>query len=371
MAMKATLRPTTIREVIENFVDNHEEGVRGLNGALNIRPKYQREFVYDALKQKKVMDTIYKGLPLNTFYWALNDDGTYEVLDGQQRIMSFCRCITESIALDVYGGRLVGFDGLTEAEKDAILDYELTVYICEGTDKDKLEWFKTINIAGEPLTEQELRNAVYTGEWLTHAKTLFSKQNGWVTTITDNKYLSGAQNRQIWLETALKWVADRDNIDIREYMAKHQQDKNADDLMVYFKNVIDWVDTLFTVYRKEMKGLPWGIYYNKYHKNTYSPSEIEQRTKELIDDDEVQNTRGIYEYLLSGDEKHLNLRTFDSKLKRKVYERQEGLCAKCKEKFDFEDMEGDHIIPWSQGGKTTEENLQMLCKSCNGRKSNK
>lgn len=257
------------------------------------------------------------------------------------------------------------FQNLTETAKKRVLDYKLMIYVCDGNDEEKLEWFRTINIAGEKLTDQELRNATYTGAWLTDAKRHFSKTNCAAFGLA-SKYMTGKTIRQDYLETALKWINDSE---IEAYMAHHQHCPNANELWLYFQSVIAWVQTVFPVYRKKMKGLDWGILFNRYGKAAYDSKTLESHIKELMEDDEVTNKKGIYEYLLSGEERKLNLRAFTDKMKREAYERQNGICPKCNQHFEFDQMEGDHIIPWSKGGKTTAENCQMLCRRDNGIKS--
>ena len=244
---------------------------------------------------------------------------------------------------------------------------KLMVYICEGSDKEKIEWFRTINIAGEKLFDQELLNAMYTGKWLTNAKLFFSKTNCPAYNLGKD-YLNGYAIRQDYLQTVLKWMTDNK---IQEYMAKHQLDPNANELTLYFQNVMSWVKTIFTNYRKEMKGVDWGFLYNKFKDSSLDSKAIEKKISELMQDDDVTNKKGIYEYVLDNEEKHLNIRAFTANQKREAYERQEGWCPKCNNHFEIEEMEGDHIKPWHLGGKTTSENCQMLCKSCNRQKSGK
>ncbi len=241
------------------------------------------------------------------------------------------------------------------------------VYVCSGTDSEKLEWFKTINIAGEKLTEQELRNAVYAGSWLSDAKKHFSK-NGCVAYNIGEKYLNGSPIRQDYLETAIKWISKGN---IETYMGSHQHDPNANALWSYYQSIITWVQGTFTNYRKEMKGIEWGDLYNDYKDKIFDTKKIEAEIKKLIEDEEVTSNKGIYYYILTRDEKHLNLRTFDEKTKRKVYEKQNGICPTCKKHFEIEEMEADHIIAWKDGGQTNEANCQMLCKLDNRRKSGK
>ncbi len=361
--MKIKLKEISIREVSNGYIDNAEEGVVGFGGKLNIRPKYQREFVYDEKQREEVIKTINNNFPLNVMYWMKNDNGMFEVLDGQQRTISFCQYIMGDFSINSRA-----FHNLTETEKEHILNYKLMIYICEGTDKERLDWFKIINIAGVKLTNQELRNAVYTGEWLTDAKKYFSK-TGCVAYGLGNIYMNGSPIRQDYLETVIKWLAFNDNKTIEDYMSEHQHDTNANVLWLYFQKVINWVKATFPIYRKEMKGLEWGIFYNKYGKDNLDPKELEEKIKNLMVDDDVTIRKGIYEYLLTKEEKHLNIRNFSENEKRQIYEQQEGICIKCKKHFLLEEMEADHITPWSKGGKTIIENCQMLCKECNRRKS--
>lgn len=360
--MKIELNEISIREVAENYVDNAEDGVVGYNGKLNIRPKYQREFVYDEKQRNAVIDTIRKGFPLNVMYWVKNEDGTYEVLDGQQRTISFCQYINGDFSIDNRA-----FHNLTKTEQDLILDYKLMIYFCEGNDKEKLDWFKIINIAGEKLTDQELRNAVYTGPWLTNAKLHFSKTSC-AAYLLAKDYVNGSPIRQEYLETALSWI---NNGNVEEYMSIHQHDPNANELWTYFRNVIEWVKLTFTNYRKEMKGINWGVLYNQFKTNTYDTEKLEQEIQTLMIDDDVTNKKGIYFYVLTRNEKYLNIRTFTENQKRSAYEKQNGICKNCGKHFDIKEMEADHITPWHAGGKTSVDNCQMLCKDCNRRKSGK
>jgi len=265
--MKIELHEISVREVAEKYVDNAEEGVVGYNGKLNIRPKYQREFVYDDKKRNAVLDTICKEFPLNVMYWVKNEDGTFEVLDGQQRTISFCQYINNDFSIDNFA-----FHNLTNIEKEQILNYKLMVYFCEGNDKEKLDWFEIINIAGEKLTDQELRNAVYTGPWLSDAKLKFSKTNCAAYGLS-HKYVKGTPIRQKILETALNWVS---NGGIKKYMSLHQHDPNANELWIYFRNVIEWVKLTFIKYRREMKGIGWGSLYDRYKGEMYDTEKLEQ-----------------------------------------------------------------------------------------------
>lgn len=360
--MKIELKKITVRDLTDGFKDNAEQGVVGFGGKLDIRPAYQREFIYKDKQRDAVINTITNEFPLNVMYWAVRDDGNFEVIDGQQRTISVCQYVNGDFAY-----MFKYFHNLKDDEKKQILNYKLMVYLCSGTDSERLQWFKTINIAGEKLTDQELLNAVYAGSWSSDAKRYFSK-TGCAAFKIGNDYLVGSAIRQEYLERALDWISDG-NIEI--YMANHQHDPNAGALWRYFQDVISWVKTTFTVYRKEMKGVEWGKLYNKYKDVVYDTKKLEKEILSLIDDDEVQSIKGVYTYILTGDEKHLNLRQFDDRVKRKVYERQKGVCVKCGEHFELSEMEADHIDPWHEGGKTIEENCQLLCKTDNRAKSGK
>lgn len=363
--MDINLINVTVREVYEDYHNDLEEGVTGYKGRLDIRPKYQREFVYKDKQRDEVVRTVLRELPLNVIYWAKTGDDTYEILDGQQRTISLCEYIEGSYSVD---GKY--FMNLQKDLQDRILDYQLFVYACDGTDSEKLEWFKIINIAGEKLTDQELRNAVYAGPWVTDAKRYFSK-TGCVADGIAGDYLKGSSIRQEYLETALSWISDREGISIEEYMGRHQQDPTAQELWSYFNSVIDWTKAIFVKKRKEMKGLPWGLYYNKHgNRKDLVPKELESKIQSLLGDEDVTKKSGIYEYLLTGEEKFLSIRGFDKRDKLAAYEKQGHKCALCKKEFEFEEMHGDHITPWSKGGKTVPENCQMLCRDCNIKKSN-
>lgn len=362
--MKIELHEIPVRDVVNGYVDSAEYGVVGYGGTLNIRPAFQREFIYKDKQRDEVINTVMKGFPLNVMYWVKSDNGGYELLDGQQRTISIAQYVNGDFSVNH-----MGFDNLTETERNQILDYKLMIYICQGTDKEKLDWFKIINIAGEQLTDQELRNAIYTGEWLSEAKKYFSKTGCPAHQIASD-YLKGSAIRQDYLETAIRWISSREGIQIEDYMAKHQHDSNCNELWLYFQNVINWVKVIFPKYRKEMKGLEWGIYYNKYSKNNYDPKTLEAKIIDLMQDDDVTKKSGIYEYLLDGAEKHLSIRAFTQSMARAAYERQKGICPVCGRHFEITEMQADHITPWSKGGKTTPDNCQMLCAECNRRKSN-
>jgi hypothetical protein len=358
--MNIDLHEITVREVVKDYADKAEEGVVGYGGALDIRPKYQREFVYDEKKRNAVIDTITKGFPLNVMYWVVTEEDTYEVLDGQQRTISFCQYVMGDFSVLV-GENPMAFHNLQKTQQDQILDYKLMIYFCSGTDIEKLDWFRIINIAGERLTEQELRNAVYTGPWLSHAKTIFSK-TGCAAYGLASKYVKGSPIRQDFLETAISW---RSGGAVGDYMMNHQPDPNANDLWSYFQKVIAWVELTFTTYRSEMKGLDWGGLYDAHHAGMYDTVKLEAEIKALMLDDDVSKKGGIYSYVLSHDERHLAIRAFTEAQRREAYEGQSGICPKCAKHFAFEGMEADHIKPWSKGGKTNAANCQMLCAEDN------
>ena len=370
--MKITEIKVKVSELANGYEDNAENGVVAWNKKLDVRPAYQREFVYDEKKRNAVIDTLIKGYPLNIMYWAKNADDSYEIIDGQQRTISICQFLNNEFS---FNNRI--FSGMTQSEKDEINSYELTVFVCEGNDKEKLDWFETINIAGEELEKQELRNAVYTGKWLSDAKRYFSKTNCAAYNIA-SKYLAGELKRQKYLETAIRWHANAKTDDeIRAYMGAHQMDSDALELWSYFQNVIGWVKAKFKVYRKEMKGIEWGFIYNRFDektRNSFDAEKIEADLKKYFGyeyEDQITNKKGIFEYVLDGDERHLNIRAFKESEKRAAYENQNGICVKCGNHFEYDEMEGDHIKPWSKGGKTELSNLQLLCRDCNRRKSDR
>lgn len=361
--MKIELHRIPIREVIVGYKDSDEEGVIAYGGKLDIRPKYQREFVYKDKQRNAVIETIKHNFPLNVMYWMIRDDGGYEVLDGQQRTISIGQYVNGDFSLsEMY------FHNLTKEEQNQIMDYELMIYFCEGTDKERLDWFRIINIAGEKLTDQEIRNAVYTGPWLSDAKLKFSKSNcaAYLLANDGGQLVSGSPIRQEYLETALAWINDEK---IEDYMAKHQHDKSADELWNYFQNVLAWVRKTFTNYRKEMASVNWGQLYNQFKDKKLNNTKLEAKIKDLMQDEDVTKKSGVYPYVLTGQEKYLSIRAFTDKMKREAYERQGGICPFCKKKYDISEMEADHITPWSKGGKTISENCQMLCQDCNRHKS--
>ena len=378
--MNIQLHEITIRELTENYSDSEELGVRGYNNRLDIRPEYQREFVYDDEKRKAVIDTIMKNLPLNVMYWCHRPDNLttpYEVMDGQQRSISICQYVNSEFS---FNQRF--FHNLRKDEQERFLSYKLMVYVCDGTDSEKLSWFRTINIAGCQLTNQEILSAIYAGPFVSDAKRYFVKNNSPAYNIAKD-IINGTPNRQDYFETALKWISasqstEEHKVTIEEYMATHQHDENAYELWSYFKTVIDWATFIFEPksFKKIMKGLNWGLLYDKFGKTTLDRKQLADEIRKLLIDDEVQKKSGIIPYTLTRDEHWLGLREFPIGIKLAVYEKQNHHCANpnCPHKdkeFNIEEMEGDHITPWKEGGKTVEENCQMLCKECNRRKGTK
>jgi hypothetical protein len=360
--MKIELREITIKKLTDGFLDSAEEGVVAYGGKLDIRPPYQREFIYKDKQRDLVIDSVRKDFPLNVMYWAVRAKDDYEVIDGQQRTLSICQYVNGDFSIDgLY------FHSLPSDKQRQIENYKLMIYFCTGTDSEKLDWFRTINIAGVEHTEQELRNAVYAGPWTADAKRYFSK-TGCAAFLLASDYMTGIPIRQDYLEKAIDWRSDGE---IEEYMSKHQHDKNATPLWQYFQKVIGWAKATFPEYRREMKGVDWGVLYNQFKDDEFDTDKLEKRVAKLMMDDDVQKKTGIYPYVLDGDERHLNIRAFSANMKREAFERQKGVCVKCKKKFKLEEMEGDHAKPWHKGGKTNAANCQMLCKEDNRRKAGK
>ena len=377
--MEIKLHEITVRDVFDGYYNDESTGqVLAFGGKLNVRPPYQREYVYDDKQKKAVMNSILHEFPLNVMYWSDNGDGTYEMLDGQQRTISICDWLDNGYSVFANPtSPLTPYYAHTSVEiTNKVLDYKLMIYICKGTETEKLDWFKTINIAGEQLYDQELRNAIYTGAWLSDAKQYFSK-NQCVAYKIGERYMSGSPIRQDYLETVLSWLSSAEGKTIEEYMAEHQHDTHATPLKQYYKSVIDWVELTFPKHRaKLMKGLEWGLLYNEYGKNVYDPNVLEAEIVELLKDDDVTKQKGVYEYLLSGKtkEKALSIRQFSENERRTLYERQSGVCPMCKAEgknkhWEIEEMHADHITPWSKGGHTTLDNGQMLCRDHNLTKS--
>lgn len=387
--MKTTLRTDiTVREICQGFVYNEYEGkgLFGLSGKLVIQPEYQRNYIYaDGKKDVAVVQSLLNEYPLGLIYFVKVAENQYEVLDGQQRITSFGRFVTGKFAVPGSNGVPQYFSGLAEDLKERILSAPLTIYICEGEESEIKEWFKTINIAGIPLNEQELSNAIHSGPFVTKAKEEFSNsQNANVQKWS--AYISGDVMRQEILRTALKWVSHGE---IDSYMSRHRYDNTIDELKAYFNSVIDWVSSIFEDIDKTMRGLEWGELYEKYHRQAYDSKEVSQKVRDLLADEAVSDRKGIYEYVLGGcqDTKLLNIRLFDDRTKKRVYLKQteyakeNGIsnCPLCviaddvnKERiWKQTEMDADHVSAWSKGGATDEENCQMLCKTHNRVKGNR
>lgn len=387
--MKIELKGVQVRDLVEDYEDNDEQGVRAYGGRLNVRPPYQREFVYKDKQRDAVIETLRRDFPLNVMYWAVvdepDDDGVeFEIIDGQQRTISICQYVEGDFSIEIDGHQM-GFHNLQDDQREQILDYELMVYRCQGTDSEKLDWFKTINIAGEELTDQELRNAVYHGPWVSSAKKYFSK-NGCPAYAIASDYLTGSPIRQDYLETAIEWT-NAGKVD--EYMRDHQHDADAAALWTHFQGVITWIETTFTKKRAQMKTVKWGPLYVKHHGTDYDPEKLEARVSALMGDIDVKNKRGIYEYLLDGekDTKLLEVRVFDDRTKLAAYEQQTkkaeaagvsncsmcagGHAAKVDHIYAFADMDADHVTAWSNGGATDLDNCEMLCVTHNRSKGNR
>lgn len=365
----------TVREITQGYVNNEEKGVRGYNGLLDIRPPYQREFIYNDKEQQAVINTVLHGYPLNVMYWVKRSDDAdcpYEVMDGQQRTLSLCEYVAGKFSFE-----FKNFFNQTGDIQKRILDYPLTVYVCEGAASEKLEWFKTINIAGKALNEQEIRNAIYAGPFVSDAKRHFSKSNCGAYKLGKD-LVNGTPIRQDFLKKALEWMAEHENREGKaqnpvSYMAQHQHDPNANNLWTYFQNVLNWAITNFEMkkFKKIMKGLNWALYYDKYHNETLDTVEMAKQISALMRDGEIQRQSGIIPYVLTGDEQLLDLRAFPEDIKLAVWEKQNHICPLCGKEYDFEFMEGDHIKPWREGGRTVIENCQMLCRDCNRHKGAK
>ena len=363
----------TIGEITKGYVNNEEQGVRGYNGLLDIRPPYQREFIYNDKEQDAVITTVLNGYPLNVMYWVKRDSDAecpFEVMDGQQRTLSVCEYVAGK-----FSHNFKNFFNQPADVQKRILDYQLTVYVCEGEPSEKLEWFKTINIAGKPLNEQEINNAVYAGPFIADAKRHFSKSNCGAYRLAKD-LVNGTPIRQDFLKKALEWMAAHETRcghpqSAVGYMAQHEHDPNANNLWSYFQNVANWALTNFDLkhFKKLMKGLDWAMLYDSFSQQTLDTKALAMRISQLMGDSEIQKASGIIPYVLTGDEHYLDLRGFDGKTKLAVWERQKHRCAMCGKEFDIDFMEGDHITPWCEGGRTVADNCQMLCRECNRRKS--
>lgn len=365
----------TVGEITQGYVNNDEQGVRGYDGLLDIRPPYQREFIYNDKEQQAVINTVLHGYPLNVMYWVKRSDDAecpYEVMDGQQRTLSLCEYVAGKFSFEFKNF----FNQPADIQK-RILDYGLTVYVCEGEQSEKLEWFKTINIAGKQLTEQEILNAIYAGPFVSDAKRHFSKSNCGAYRLGKDLVM-GTLNRQDYLKVALNWMAEHEQRQGKKqsrvgYMATHQHDPNANNLWTYFQNVLNWAITNFEMkkFKRIMKGLDWALYYDTFHDKTLNTVEMAKQISALMRDSEIEKKTGIIPYVLTGDERHLDLRSFPDDIKMEVWEKQGHICPLCDKEFDFEFMEGDHIKPWREGGRTVIENCQMLCRDCNRKKGAK
>ena len=377
----------TVKDICEGFMYNELEGkgLFGMNGKLTIQPEYQRNYIYaDGKKDVAVIDSVLKGYPLGLIYFNRREDGQLEVLDGQQRITSLGRFITSKFAI-TQSGIPQYFRGLAQDKQEKINNTKLLIYICEGTESEIKEWFKTINIAGVPLNHQEVLNAIYSGEFVTKAKEEFSNSqnanvNKW------SSYISGIVNRQDYLECALDWVSIGN---IEKYMSTHRHDDNITELKIYFNSVIDWIDGLFDKVYSEMKGLEWGRLYESFHKQPYDRIELNKKVADLYADEFVRNRKGIFEYVLGGciDTKLLEVRIFDDHIKKIVYSKQTQqaeklgisncpLCAIGNDNnktriWKLKEMDADHVTAWSNGGSTDISNCQMLCKTHNRIKGNR
>lgn len=388
--MKTTLRTDiTVADICDGFVYNELEGkgLFGLGGRLVIQPEYQRNYFYQekgGKREQAVIHSLLRGYPIGLLYFNKVGDDRYEVLDGQQRITSIGRFVTNKFAIKVGGNPMI-FDSLPADQKARLLDTKLLIYICEGTESEIKEWFQTINIAGVPLNEQELLNAIYSGPFVTLARAEFSNSQN-ANLHKWRAYIKGNVNRQDFLACALDWVSKGN---ISDYMSKHRYDDNIDELKTYFNSVIDWVATVFRDVYPEMQGLEWGRLYEQYHRTPYDPDEVAEQVRRLYDDPYVRNKRGIFEYVLGGcqDPRLLEVRVFDEAVKRAVYARQTAeaqaagvsncpLCAVGHDAnrsriYEYKEMEADHVTAWSKGGASTPENCQMLCKTHNRAKGNK
>lgn len=401
--MKVTPIQVPVRELVRDYqVDTSTNQVTGYGSALDIRPKYQRNFVYKPAQQEAVIDTVIHEMPLSIMYWAVTatdpDTGeptSFEILDGQQRTLSLCAYLNGDFSYTAPGTATPkSWANLSSTRQQAILDYEITVYLCQGTDDEKLAWFQRINIAGEQLTRQELRNAVYAGPWLEDAKATFSNSSSTFFQRYE-KLIKGDPNRQEVLETVINWRTDAQVradkkaghtgkvTTIESYMADYQHASNAGDLIGYAESVMSWVERTFVGNAQNdivapMKGLPWGVYFNQYAHalDNAQKRETVARVHELLQDEEITKKAGVWAYLLSNDTRHLNLRTFSTKQKQQMFYQQNRTCAAPNwtghdpdQTFELREMEADHVTPWSQGGVTETSNGQMLCKACNRAKS--
>ena len=389
--MKTILKTNiTVKEICDGFVYNQLEGkgLFGLSGKLTIQPEYQRNYIYASdggKREMAVIESVLKEYPIGLIYFNKVSTDNLEVLDGQQRITSLGRFVTDKFAIKDENGMEQYFSGMAKDKQSRILKTPLLIYECEGAESEIKEWFKTINIAGVPLVPQELLNAIYSGPFVTLGKEEFSNsQNANIQKWS--VYIKGSAARQTFFERALDWVS-KGNID--DYMSRHRKDTNIKELKTYFNSVIDWVSSVFTDVESEMCGLEWGRLYEEYHKKSYDPTKVSKAVQKLYGDPYVKNRKGIFEYVLGGsvDTKLLDVRVFDEATKRSVYASQtktakakgKSNCSHCaighdanKSKiWSFGEMEADHVSAWSKGGKTSAKNCEMLCKTHNRAKGNR
>ncbi len=362
--MKIERREIAVRDLVKQYKDDGEGGVTGYGGKLDIRPPYQREFVYNDKQRKDVIRSVLEGFPLNIMYWAVRPDGSFEVLDGQQRTISIGQYVNGVFNIDdLY------YTNQPDDVRERINNYKLMIYVCDGEPSEKLNWFRIVNISGERLTDQELRNSVYSGPWVSEAKRYFSR-SGCAAKDISNDYVTGSPIRQELLETAIKWVSGGQ---VEDYMGLHQHDQDVDEMWSHFQAVIEWIGKTFPVKRPNIMRRvgDWSEIYAEHKNRDLDAGALEKEISKLLslENDAIQKQQGIYPYVLDGDERQLHLRTFTNNQKNGAYERQRGICPNCNGKFNFEEMEGDHIKPWKEGGLTVVENLQMLCKACNQFKS--
>ena len=389
--MKTTLRTDiTVADICKGFYFdvNEGKGLYGLSGNLTIQPEYQRNYLYSEKGGKMEKDVIYsvlKGYPLGVIYFNQTGPGKYEILDGQQRVTSLGRFVTGKFPIIDEAGLPQYYDGLNAEQRKRFDESQLLIYICEGEEAEIKEWFRTINIVGIPLKDQEILNAIYSGPYVTALKEQYSNSQSPLVQKWSH-YISGAANRQDYLATALKWVSGDK---VEEYMSKHRYENNISEVKNHFDSVLDWVSSVFTDIESEMKGLEWGRLYDTYHKQGYNPAEVSKRVHELYQDFGVKDKKGIFEYILGGeqDKRLLEVRIFDDSTKMTVYKRQtaaasekgESNCPLCAQGNDnnrtrlykFTEMDADHVTAWSKGGETTIENCQMLCKTHNRAKGNR
>jgi len=389
--MKTTLKiDITVKDICEGFVYNELEGkgLFGLSGKLTIQPEYQRNYIYASASGKKemaVIESVLKGYPIGLIYFNKVSDSTLEVLDGQQRITSLGRFVTDKFAIKDENGMEQYYGGMAKNKKAEILETKLLIYECEGTESEIKAWFKIINIAGVPLSDQEFMNAIYSGPFVTLGKAEFSNsQNANIQKWS--AYIKGSADRQEFLECALDWVSKGD---IDNYMSRHRKDTNIKELKTYFNCVIDWVSSVFTDVKSEMRGLEWGRLYEEYHTKAYNPAKVSAEVQKLYGDPYINNRKGIFEYILGGsvDTKLLEVRVFDEATKQAVYAIQtaktkakgESNCPLCSIGHDANrskiwklgEMDADHVAAWSKGGKTAIRNCEMLCKTHNRAKGNR